>query len=127
MKNVLYLMFAMVMLSSCATTKTSTLAVSPAGNWDYVITGTPEGDFSGVMTIIDENKIYTAKMTANGSEINIYKFTWDATTMKIGGEFNYSNYTVLLDAGMAAEEMIGTMSVEGMSFPFKATRKNNQG
>jgi hypothetical protein len=122
MKNLIFVFVALI-IASCASTKTSKVVITPAGNWDYNISGTPEGDFSGVMSIVSENKLYSAKMTASGSEITIYKFTWDEPTMKVGGEFNYSNYTVLLDAALAGEEMVGTMSVEGMSFPFKATRK----
>jgi hypothetical protein len=75
------------------------------------------------MSVVSENKIYSAKMTASGSEITINKFTWDEPTNKIGGEFNYSGYAVMFDAALAGEEMAGSMSVEGMSFPFKATRK----
>jgi len=122
MKNLIFVFVALI-IASCASTKTSKVVITPAGNWDYIITGTPEGDFSGVMSIVTENKLYSAKMTASGSEITIYKFTWDEPTLKVGGEFNYSNYTVLLDAALAGEEMVGSMSVEGMSFPFKATRK----
>jgi hypothetical protein len=122
MKNLIFVFVALV-IASCVSTKTSKVVITPAGNWDYVITGTPEGDFSGVMSIVSENKIYSAKMNASGSEITIYKFTWDEATKKAGGEFNYSNYTVLFDAALAGEELIGFMSVEGQSFPFKATRK----
>lgn len=122
MKNLIFAFVALIIVS-CTSTKTTTVVITPAGNWDYVITGTPEGDFSGVMSIVSENALYSAKMTASGSEITIYKFSWDEPSKKVGGEFNYSNYTVLFDAAVAGEEMVGSMSVEGMNFPFKATRK----
>jgi hypothetical protein len=122
MKNLIFV-FAALIIASCASVKNTKVVITPAGNWDYVITGTPEGDFSGVMSIVSENALYSAKMISSGSEITIYKFTWDEPTKKAGGEFNYSNYTVLFDATLAGEEMIGSMSVEGQSFPFKATRK----
>lgn len=122
MKNLLFVFVALI-ITSCASTKTSKVVITPAGNWDYTITGTPEGDVNGVMTIVSENNQYTAKMTASGNEITISNFTWDEPTKKVGGEFGYSGYTVLFDAAMAGEEMTGSMSVEGMSFPYKATRK----
>lgn len=122
MKNLIFVFVALI-IASCASTKTIKVVITPAGNWDYTITGTPEGDFTGIMSIVSENNQYSAKMTAGGSEITIYNFTWDEPTKKVGGDFNYSGYTVQFDAAMAGEEMMGNMSVEGTSFPYKATRK----
>lgn len=122
MKNLIFI-FVALMSISCASTKTSKVVITPTGNWDFNVTGTPEGNFAGVISIVTENNLYSAKLTATGSEITIYKFTWDEPTKKVGGEFNYSGYTVLLDAAMAGEEMVGIMSAEGMNFPFKATRQ----
>jgi hypothetical protein len=122
MKNLIFVFIALMSVS-CVSTKTTKVVITPAGNWDYLITGTPEGNFSGVMSIVSENNIYSAKMTASGSELTINKFTWDEPNKKLGGEFNYSGYPVLFDATMSGEEMAGSMSVEGMNFPFKATRK----
>lgn len=122
MKNLIFA-FAALIIASCASTKTSKVVISPAGNWDYTITGTPEGDFSGVMNIVAQDKVYTAKLNASGSELAIEKFTWDEATKKVGGELYYSGTSVLFDATLAGEEMIGTMSAGGMNFPFKATRK----
>jgi len=122
MKNLIFIFTALI-IASCTSTKTTKVVITPAGNWDYEIKGTPEGDFSGVMSIVSENVLYSVKMTAGGSEITFNKFTWDEPTKKAVGEFNYSGYSVWFDAALAGEEMIGTMSVEGMNFPFKATRK----
>jgi hypothetical protein len=122
MKKLFVFVIAVIVLTSCATTKTSKV-VTPAGNWDYSITGTPEGDFFGALVITSQDKIFTAKMNARGNELAFNKFTWDAATKKVGGEFNYSGYTVYFDATVAGEEMAGTMSAEDATFPFKATRK----
>jgi len=122
MKKFFVFMITALIITSCATTKTSKVA-SPAGNWDYTITGTPEGDFFGVMNIATQDKNYVAKMMVSGSEIPVNNFSWEAATNKVGGDFNYSGYTVYLDAAMAGEEITGSVTTEGMSFPFKATRK----
>jgi hypothetical protein len=122
MKSLIFV-FVALMIASCASTKTSKVVITPAGNWDYSITGTPEGDFNGVMSIVAQDKVYTAKMNASGSELPIEKFTWDEATKKVGGELYYSGTSVLFDATLAGEEMIGTMSAGGMNFPFKATRQ----
>ncbi len=122
MKN-LILVFVVLIIASCATTKTSKVVITPTGNWDYSITGTPEGDFKGVMSIVNQDDAYTAKMNMSNGEIALSNFTWNEPAKKVTGQFNYSGYAVFFDATMAGEEMLGSMSVEGQSFPFKATRK----
>jgi hypothetical protein len=108
MKSLIFVFVALI-IASCASTKNTKVVITPAGNWDYSITGTPEGDFSGVMIIVAQDKIYTAKLNGSGGEL--------------GGELYYSGTSVLFDATLAGEEMVGTMSAGGMNFPFKATRQ----
>lgn len=122
MKKLVVFFIAVIALASCTTTKSSKV-ITPAGTWDYTITGTPEGDFFGAMIITSQDKMFSAKMNSQGSEIVIDKFTWDATTQKVGGVFDYSGYPVLFEATLAGEELTGTMAVEDSAFPFKATRK----
>jgi hypothetical protein len=123
MKNVHYFVFAALLLSSCASTKSTSKVPSPEGNWDYSITGTPEGDFNGVLTIAKIDDGYTAKMAINGGELSIEKYTYNEATMKMAGEFDYSGNLVLFDAIMVGDEIKGSMSAGGMGFPFSATRK----
>ena len=41
MQKFIYL-FTLIMLTSCATVKTKKIAVTPVGDWDYTLTGTPQ-------------------------------------------------------------------------------------
>ena len=123
MKNTLYFLLGILMLSSCATTKTASVQINPTGNWDYSITGTPEGDFGGLMTVGRSSDAFTAKMIANGAELPLENFTYNEATKKVSGLLYYSGTPVSLDALLNGEEMTGFMSAEGMNFPFKATRK----
>ncbi len=123
MKHLLYFTLFALVLSSCATTKPTSKAPSPAGNWDYEITGTPEGNFNGVLVINQINDTYTAKMTSASGDLPIEKYAYDKATMKMSGEFDYSGNLVLFDGLMNVDEINGSMSTGGMSFPFKATRK----
>lgn len=131
----------MLVLAACGGTKSSTtasssatpvsapaaatVAVSPAGDWDYVITGTPEGDFKGVLKITPVAAAFSAKMVSAGSggELVVDKFTFVKETSKVTGEVPYNGYTVAMDAVLAGDEMKGSMSAGGMDFPFNATRK----
>lgn len=123
MKKYFVLAITALLITSCATTRLHKAAITPAGHWDYAITGTPEGDFFGVISIVSQDKTYSGKMMASGSELVINNFSWDETNSKVGGDFNYSGYQVYLDAVMTGEELNGSVSTEGMSFSFKATRK----
>ncbi len=123
LKNLLFFILSALVLSSCASTKSASTAPSPAGNWDYSITGTPEGNFSGVLVIEQINDTYTAKMTNAAGDLAIEKYAYDKATMKMTGEFDYSGNLVLFYGLMAGDEITGSMSTGGMSFPFKATRK----
>lgn len=120
--KIIALLFIALIISSCATTKTAK-APSPAGNWDYTISGTPEGDFVGVMTIAEIDKALSAKLNSSGNELPIEKFAYDKETKKMTGEVYYNGTPVLFDAVMEGEALNGTMSAGGMNFPFKATRK----
>jgi hypothetical protein len=123
MKTILMFIISAFIISSCASTKTSTVDITPVGDWDYSITGTPEGDFTGVLSIVTMNKTYVGKMITSGTEVTINNFVWNKANHNIGGDFNYSGYPVYLDVTQTGEELTGSVSVEGMSFPFKATRK----
>jgi hypothetical protein len=123
MKNLFFFALGAFVLSSCASTKSTSTAPSPAGNWDYSITDTPQGNFSGVLVIQQVNDGYTAKLTGDTGDAPIEKYVYDKTTMKMTGEFDYSGNLVLWDAIMVGDEITGTMSTGGMGFPFKATRK----
>jgi hypothetical protein len=125
MKQLVFVLFALAIVSCAApkVSKTAEVAVTPAGDWDYTITGTPEGDFAGVLNIVNQNNAYAVKLNAGGNELPIEKFTWNPETKKVNGELYYSGTSVLFDAVMNGDEMVGDMSAGGMSFPFKATRK----
>jgi hypothetical protein len=122
MKNLFYVL-ALFVVASCATTKTSKVEITPAGNWDYTITGTPEGNFAGVMTVTKTENQFAATLNANGSDLPIEKFMWDKATNKLTGEFYYSGTPVMFDGLMNGDEITGGMSAGGMNFPFKAVRK----
>lgn len=129
MKKILLSIIVLFLIASCSTTKTASTASSskpaltPAGEWDFSIKETPEGDFTGIMTVNQAEKNYTAKLTTMGNDLPFERFTWDESNMKVGGELYYGGTSVTLDATLAEEEMSGFMSTSGMSFPFKATRK----
>ncbi|HNR74322.1 MAG TPA: hypothetical protein PKM03_08860 [Cyclobacteriaceae bacterium] len=125
MKNFSIVLFIALAFTACVASKTVSKAPSPTGNWDYTITGTPQGDFKGVMVIAEVDKVLTAKLVNDGgTELPIEKFLFNKETQKMSGEFDYSGALIFFDGLFATTEITGTMSTSGMYFPFKATRKN---
>ena len=124
MKNYSAAIFIAFALTACVASKTTSKAPSPTGSWDYTITGTPQGDFKGVMIVTEVDKVVTAKLITDGAELSIDKFVFNKETLKMSGEFDYSGALILFDGLLATNEITGSMSTSGMNFPFKATRKN---
>ncbi|HCW05820.1 MAG TPA: hypothetical protein DGG95_00450 [Cytophagales bacterium] len=103
---------------------TSCSSLSPVGSWDYKVTGTPQGDYGGVLIVRKKDKkTLNAVMRSNGNDLPFNSFTFDPKTKKSNGDFNYQGMSVNFDASVSPAEMNGGISVEGMNFPFKATRK----
>jgi hypothetical protein len=123
MKKLLCLFFSVFVIAAC-----SPMKPTPAGQWDYQVSETPEGDVVGTLTITGptaDPKSFAVMMKANGSELAMDKFSFDAETNKIAGEFIYSGMKVTVDAIQheSGDEITGAMWVSGLDFPFKATRK----
>jgi hypothetical protein len=116
MKKLLYLLLILV-VSSCA-------SISPAGNWNYTITGTPQGDYSGVLTVTKKDKkTFSAVMKSDAGDFKFNQFTFESKSKKSTGDFDYQGMNVYFDTAIKENEMTGNVSVQGMNFPFKATRK----
>jgi len=109
--------------NGAATSAVASEVGTPVGNWDYEVLNTPQGNFSGVMSITSAAAGYAAKMSTPVGEVAINQFSWDGSGRKVAGVFSFTGFQVQFDASLAGREMTGYMSVDGMQFPFKATRK----
>lgn len=123
MKQKLIYSIIILLLAACTATKTTAPVASIAGDWDYVVSGTPEGDFKGVLSITPSANTFTAKMSMGAGDTPVQNFSYETSLKKITGEVPYNEFMVALDAVMAGDELAGSISAGGMSFPFKATRK----
>lgn len=109
-----------ILLASCVSTK---LATAPVGIWDYSITGTPEGDFTGDLIVSITEGSYAALLKSRVGEITLSNPTYDNGAKKLTGTFDYQGTTVFFESITAGETMTGTVSAGGSNFPFKATKK----
>jgi len=122
MQKFIYLFFVIV-LASCATVKTKQVVITPVGDWDYTITGTPNGDYAGVLSIVEKESALTATLKSNEGELPFTNFSFDKATNIAAGNFNFQGTDLTFNATLAGEALNGNISTSGMAFPFKATRK----
>ena len=116
MKKITFLLTLSVLAASCAST-------GPVGNWNYSVTATPQGDFSGVMTVTKGEKGYAAKLNGQTGEVFFKTFSYNKKEKKAEGTFDFSGTSILFNTQVEKDKMNGTMAAEGMEFPFTASRK----
>lgn len=116
-------LFLVLVLASCATVKTKQVVVTPVGDWDYTITGTPNGDYAGVMAITEKENVLAAVMKTSEGELPFNNMSFEKATNIVTGNFNYKGTDLVFNATLTGEAMTGTISAGGYGFPFKGTRK----
>ena len=116
MKKILIVLIAFLLVS-CA-------SISPVGEWSYTISGTPEGDRTGVMTVSKKDKKqFNAVLKTNEGELPFNSFNFASKTKKSTGQFDYQGMSISFDAILKEnKKMEGSISTQGMDFPFKASR-----
>ncbi|MBX2957831.1 MAG: hypothetical protein KF846_16820 [Cyclobacteriaceae bacterium] len=126
MRKIFLFFMATILLAACSSTQKTTTAKkapTPEGQWEYSITDTPEGNFSGIMTVSKNGENYTASLNANGNDLPFESFNWNEDEKKATGELYYSGTSVQFQAAMNEDQMEGGLAAMGMVFPFKAMRK----
>lgn len=109
-----------IFMASCASTK---MAQVPVGIWDYSITGTPNGNFSGDFIVSLADGKYAALLKSQAGEISLQDPLFDKSTKKFTGTFYFEGNTIFFESTTTGDSMTGTVSAGGMNFPFKAKRK----
>ena len=114
------LTFALIaLLSACAVSK---VAKSPAGNWNFSVSGTPYGEITGDLTVSANGKAWTARLKSMGEDKPFDQFLFDPKTGKATGSFYFQGNPVNFDAVVEGNTMKGAMSAGGSDFPFNGTR-----
>ncbi len=112
-----------ILLTICVVLLISSCAPGPVGVWNYSVTGTPQGDFKGVMTISKTETGYAAKMDGLGATIPFDKFNYNKSTKKTDGSFDFQGTPIDYAATFSKDQLKGSVSAAGMDWPFAATRK----
>jgi len=122
MKKVLILVALAFVAYSCASTKKSVKAVDISlGSWDYVVSNTPEGDVTGVMTLAKVGDVYSG--TLNNSQGTTPLDNVTVTDKNLKCFFNYMGYNIEVTGLFEGDTFTGKCSVEYNDFPMTATRQ----
>jgi hypothetical protein len=117
-KKIMILAFIAVWVAGCATTKK--MADTLVGDWEYTVTGTPEGDFTGILTLLKEGDGYAGVLKAANQETPLKNVVIEGN--KLTSNFDYMSYTVNMAGVIEGESMTGEMTVDYNGFPFTAKK-----
>ncbi len=118
-QRLLVFMIAAFIAYGCATSK-KVVDIS-VGEWEYVISDTPEGDFEGTFTITREGDNYTGALHTAQGDAPLNGVVIENDELKC--TFDYAGYTIDMTGKFVGDAFTGKCSVEYNDFPMSATRK----
>jgi hypothetical protein len=105
MKKYLLIMLVAFVGYGCAS------VYSPAGNWDYVVVGTPNGDVDGTLVLTENEGAYSGKFMSDMGELVLENvkyseeeglsatFWVQGMEMTMTGKFAEDDFTGMVDGG----------------------------
>lgn len=91
-----------------------------AGTYVYAI-DTPAGPVSGEMTLSFKDNAYSGTLTAYGTSYDMKDMRWDGANLTFSSEA--AGYKSTTEGKFEGDIFKGTIYVEGMEIPIKATRQ----
>lgn len=114
---------ALAILASCGGAKKA--VYSPVGAWNYVVTGTPNGDAEGVMTITksESGELSGTFNSSQYGESKMENLTYDAETKALTCTFYLSGIDLSLAGNFVGDTFSGTIDAGQMgAFPITGNR-----
>lgn len=117
--------FVALAFSSCKGTKgvakKAMKAYTPAGNWDYMVSGIPDGDVTGTLVLMDEADGMTGRLETDAGSVDLEDVTFADNVLT--AVFSYQGTDVQLKGTFAGEKFTGFVEAQGYEFPITADRK----
>ncbi len=117
-KKILFLAIITFWIAGCASTKKISKAY--VGDWEYTVKDTPEGDFTGIMTITKQDEGYAGVLKSEDQENPLHNVVIDGNNFSCN--FDYMGYNIIVKGVFNGENLTGEMNVEYNAFPFTATK-----
>lgn len=122
--NLFLIVLSVLAFSSCKSTKgvakKAMKAYTPAGSWAYTVSGLPDGDVSGTMTLVDESAGMTGTLATDDGAIDLEDVAIADNVLT--ASFNYQGTDIQLKGTFVGEKFTGFIEAQGYEFPITATR-----
>ncbi len=116
--NYLFFVVVIAMVMGCAVSKKVTNAA--VGQWQYKVTGTPDGDYQGIFTIQQNGADFTGQIMANQQSSDLKNIV--ISDNQLTCSFDFMNYDIQMSGTFEGDSFRGNVSAEGQSFEMTAER-----
>jgi len=116
MKKYILILFVAVVGYGCA-------SYSPVGNWDYLVSGTPNGDVPGTMVLEEMEGVYSGKFMSDMGDLVLENLVYSEEE-GLSATFYYQGIEFALTGAFMEEEFTGTVDggPQVGAFPMTAKR-----
>ncbi|MEM6801288.1 MAG: hypothetical protein AAF696_07775 [Bacteroidota bacterium] len=129
MKNYYLNLFLILLMAtsfaSCKGTKAATASkakkYTPAGTWEYLITGIPDGDQSGTMTIMEGSEGMSGKISSDAGDTDLEDLVIENNILT--ASFSVQGFDIEMKGTFEGDNFKGNIAAAGYEFPVTATRK----
>ncbi len=114
------LSLSIIWLAGCASSKS--MAYDPSGNWNYTVTGTPNGTVEGTMTITKNGDSYSGELQSPIGSTNLNNLEIEGQTLS--ADFDYSGTEIQMSGTFEGDSFNGEVAAGYDSFDMTANRAN---
>ena len=129
MKRISLFFYGVVLASFFSACKTqpgtsSAPAVDPAaGTWEYLVAGTPNGDYPGTFIIRKDGDTYAGEIGADGQFAPLRDVALENGNV-LSFNFDFMGMYIQVKGELSGESFSGKTTVDYMDFPITANRKS---
>ena len=119
--NAFVTILLLTMFSSCATFKSFLEAdTGYTGDYEFLVKDTPDGDYTGTMTIKKGDNGYRGKLFKEGTDYEIFNLQIENNEMT--GNYTFQYMDLFLKAKFTGENIAGFIFADGQGFELTGTK-----
>ena len=119
--NAFVTILLLTMFSSCATFKSFLEAdTGYTGDYEFLVKDTPDGDYTGTMTIKKGDNGYRGKLFTEGTDYEIFNLKIENNEMT--GNFTFQYMDLFFKAKFTGENIAGFIFADGQGFELTGTK-----
>ena len=119
--NTFVTILLLTMFLSCATFKSFLEAdTGYTGDYEFLVKDTPDGDYTGTMTIRKVDNDYEGKLFTEGTNYEIFNLQIENNEMT--GNFTFQYMDLFFEAKFTGDNIAGFIFADGQSFELTGTK-----